>query len=161
MAVLFAIQILGQGVDGIDFDLNFPTSMWNENSGVVQQSAWGYENYTTYSYGSEAMRVCALLTGSYSTRIVCISDSFGAYPTNTIKRGARTSFFGMLIRYPGFGGGEGVFYSTSSQGLESVVWGEAKRAVNPNIVFATANQARDNSNLQPGRWYDLFNQTSN
>ncbi len=146
MGMLIAIQVLGTQPD---FDQSWPTVMWNENSGLVSQFAWGYDSYTLYSKGSQAMFIAGSLP--WPTRLVFLSTSIVS-ATNTTARGPRTNSLGFQIRVPGWPGDVGSYYNYTVGNPTEVVYSQTK-----GLSTITRNNAALARDVSPGfGMFDLF-----
>ncbi len=145
MGILIGIQILGTQPD---FDESWPTVMWNENTGAVSQSVWGYSDYTLYKNGSQAMFIAGSLP--WPTRLV-FSSTISMDSSNISARGARTNSLGFQLRTPGWPGAIGFYYNYNLGGPTEVNYSQTK---------GSAAITRNNATLARGAslfgLYDLF-----
>jgi len=153
MGLCFGIHILGLSPD---FDTNYSTVMWNENTGPVEVS-WPTtsQNFTVYSSGGRVMEVAA--NTGMTTRIVSFSTNVNV-PSDTATTNGRTSSIGFQLRVSGVGGEYGQFYNFTDSTPETLAFSSSNGSNATSYTKSLASEARSAS-IGPGTRYDFFQQT--
>ncbi len=152
MGLCFGIHILGINPD---FDTNFSTVMWDENTGPVEASWPISQNFTVYRYGTGVFEAAA--NTGYATRIVSFSTDLN-FSSNSSKPGSRSQSIGFQLRTPGVGGEIGQFYDFATVGFQNLPFAESKGSDIPEFTKSISSEART-ANIGSGSIYDFFQQT--
>jgi len=152
MGLCFGIHILGLNPD---FDINYSTVMWNENTGPVEASWPISQNFTVYSSGGRVMEVAANM--GMATRIVSFSTNVNP-PSNPDSTNGRTSEIGFQLRLSGTGGEFGEFYDFTNSTTESLAFSQSKGSSATSYTKSLASEVRA-VNIGIGTRYDFFQQT--